>query len=240
MYLDQIRDVSEEWAFVLNLGIVIQSLFFGFLIILIPVIGKWKSLFKRQRGTLGVIVYYSCLGLGYMLVEIFLIQRLVFFLSNPIFATSIVITSMLIISGVGNIVSRRIARDRAWRVRIAVIGIVVSMLFYMFLLGPFLDGFREAGMVIRVLLTVLVIAPSAFFLGMPFPNGLASLTENKNSLIPWAWGMNGALSVTGAALADLISVSMGFPVLITFVCFLYIVVGIIFPANRKVFANNSV
>lgn len=240
MYLDQIRDVSEEWAFVLNLGIVIQSLFFGFLIILIPVIGKWKSLFKRQRGTLGVIVYYSCLGLGYMLVEIFLIQRLVFFLSNPIFATSIVITSMLIISGVGNIVSQRIARDRAWRVRIAVIGIVVSMLFYMFLLGPFLDGFREAGMVIRVLLTVIVIAPSAFFLGMPFPNGLASLTENKNSLIPWAWGMNGALSVTGAALADLISVSMGFPVLITFVCILYIVVGIIFPANRKVFANNSV
>lgn len=240
MYLDQIQDVSEEWAFVLNIGIVVQSLFFGFLIILIPVIGKWKSLFKRQRGTLGVIVYYSCLGLGYMLVEIFFIQRLVFFLSNPIFATSIVITSMLIISGVGNIVSRRIARDRAWRVRIAVIGIVVSMLFYMFLLGPFLDMFRENGMVIRVLLTVIVIAPGAFFLGMPFPNGLSSLTEHKNDLIPWAWGMNGALSVTGAALANLISVSMGFPVLLAFVCALYIIVGLIFPANRKDFAKYSV
>jgi hypothetical protein len=234
MYLDQMEDVSEEWAYILNLGIVIQSIFFGFLIILIPIVGKWKALFKRQRGTLGVIVYYSCLGLGYMLVEIFLIQRLVFLLSNPIFSTSIVITTMLIISGVGNIVSRYIAKERAWRVRIAVIGIVLSMLFYLFLLNPIMETFRDTGMIVRILITVLIIAPGAFFLGMPFPNGLSTLTEHKSDLIPWAWGMNGALSVTGAALAQIISVSAGFPLLLAIVGVLYIAVGIIYPSNMQV------
>ncbi len=232
LYLDQVQDVSEEWAYVLILGTVIQSLFFGLLIILIPVITRWRQLFKQQKGTVGVIIYYSCLGLGYMLVEIFFIQRLVLFLSNPIFSTSIVITSMLIISGVGNIVSRRIAEKRLWRVRIAVVGIVASMAFYMFLLGPILSSFHETSMVLRIVVAILIVAPGAFFLGMPFPNGLSELTEHKKGLLPWAWGMNGALSVTGAALAQLISVSMGFPFLLIFVAVLYVIVGIIFPSNQ--------
>lgn len=233
MYLDQIQDVSEEWSFLLNLGILVQALFFGFLIILIPIIGKWKESFRKQRGTLGVIIYYSCLGLGYMLVEIFLIQRLLFLLSNPIFSTSIVITSMLIISGIGNLVSSRISKRRVVRVRIAAIGIFASMLFYFFFLGPIMGVFREAVMPIRILIAIGLIAPGAFFLGMPFPNGLSALTEHRNRLIPWAWGMNGGLSVAGAALAQVVSVSYGFPVVLLIVMFLYIIVGVIFPANER-------
>ena len=238
MYLDQIQDVSEEWAFLLNLGILIQAVFFGFLVILIPILGRWKALFQKKRGTFGVIMYYSCLGLGYMLVEIFLIQRLIFLLSNPIFSTSIVITSMLIISGIGNLASSRIARRRVARVRVAAIGIFVSMLFYFFLLGPVMSTFREAVMPVRILVAILVVAPGAFFLGMPFPNGLSALTEHRNKLLPWAWGMNGGLSVAGAALAQVVSVSFGFPVVLLIVMFLYIVVGVFFPANeqRSIFA----
>ncbi len=233
IYIDQIQDVSEEWAFLLNLGILIQAVFFGFLIILIPIIGRWRDLFQKRRGTLGVIVYYSCLGLGYMLVEIFLIQRLIFLLNNPIFSTSIVITSMLIISGIGNLVSSRIAERRVVRVRVAAIGIFTTMLFYFFLLGPVMSIFRETDMVIRILVAILVIAPGAFFLGMPFPNGLSALTEKRNRLIPWAWGMNGGLSVAGAALAQVVSVSYGFPLVLLIVMFLYIIVGVIFPANER-------
>ena len=233
MYLDQIQDVSEEWAFLLNLGILIQAVFFGFLVILIPIVGRWKDLFQKKRGTLGVIIYYSCLGLGYMLVEIFFIQRLVFLLSNPIFSTSIVITSMLIISGLGNLISSRIPRRRVLRVRIAAIGIFVSMLFYFFLLGPVMSVFRESVMPLRILIAILLVAPGAFFLGMPFPNGLSALTEHRNRLLPWAWGMNGGLSVAGAALAQVVSVSLGFPVVLLIVMFLYIVVGVVFPANEQ-------
>jgi hypothetical protein len=233
MYLDQMQEVSEEWAYILILGILIQAIIFGFLIILIPVISRWKDLFKRQRGIVRIIIYYSCLGLGYMLVEIFLIQRLVFFLSNPIFSVSIVITSMLIISGIGNLTSQFIAKNnRTWRVRIAVIGIVLSMLFYLFLLSPVLNFLRSENMMVRILISILVIAPGAFFLGMPFPNGLSSLTEKRPQLLPWAWGMNGGLSVAGTALAQLISVSSGFTHLLTLVIVVYVIVGMTYRANE--------
>ncbi|MBN1649255.1 MAG: hypothetical protein JW874_14555 [Spirochaetales bacterium] len=233
MYLDQMRDVSEEWAYILIFGILLQAIFFGLLIILIPITTRWRDLFKRQRGIARIIVYYSCLGLGYMFIEIFLIQRLVFFLSNPIFSTSIVITSMLIISGVGNLTSQFIFRNnRAWRVRIAVIGIVLSILFYIFLMSPILNALRSAIMLVRIMISILLVAPAAFFMGMPFPNGLSTLIENREQLLPWAWGMNGGLSVAGTALAQLISVSSGFTLLLVIAMAVYIIVGITFTANE--------
>jgi hypothetical protein len=70
-------------------------------------------------------------------------------------------------------------------------------------------------------------------MGVPYPNGLDSLQENKPRLLPWAWGMNGGLSVAGSALARIISVSSGFPVLLGLSIGLYIIVGAFFPVNRS-------
>ena len=231
-YLDQIQDVSEDWGYLLLLGILIQSIVLGAIIIAMPVAGRWQELFKRRRGTAGVILYFACLGLGYMLVEIFLIQRLVFLLVNPIYSVSIVITSMLIVSGVGNLVSRYLGKTRTVIVRIACVGIAASMLFYIFGLTPLLSVFRDESMFVRVLISIAAVIPSAFFLGMPFPNGLSAITENRPRLLPWAWGMNGGLSVTGTALAWILSVSYGFNVILISVAVLYAIVGLIFPVNE--------
>ncbi len=232
MYLDQVQDVSEDWGYLLRLGILLQSIILGALVITMPVVGRWRELFKKQRGTIGVILYFACLGLGFMLVEIFLIQKLVFILTNPIYSVSIVITSMLIISALGNLTSSFISKSRTVIVRVACIGILASMAFYIFGLNPVLNAFRDQSMFIRILISIAVIAPSAFFLGMPFPNGLDGLTENRPRLLPWAWGMNGGLSVTGSALAWIFSVAYGFNVVLVSVIVLYAIVGIIFPVNE--------
>lgn len=232
LYLDQIGDISEEWGYLLILGILLQSIFFGLLIIGIPVIGRFKELVKRERGTSRVILYYALLGLGFMLLEIYLIQRLVLFLSNPIYSVSIVITSMLIVSGIGNLTSRYFSPDRTTRVRIACVGIGLSVLFYLFFLTPILSAFISLPMIARIVISILLIAPGAFFLGMPFPNGLDALNEKRPLLLPWAWGMNGGLSVTGTALAQIISVSLGFPVLLVLVILVYAGVAVLFPVNE--------
>jgi hypothetical protein len=72
-------------------------------------------------------------------------------------------------------------------------------------------------------IAVVLIAPAAFFMGMTFPTGLDALGGKVGGLLPWAWGMNGALSVTGAVVARLLSVSFGF---------VHVLVGIIYPANE--------
>jgi spermidine synthase len=230
---DKIRAVSEDWGYLLILGVVIQSILFGLVVILVPVIGRWKALFSGRKGTAGVIIYFSSLGLGYMLVEIFLIQRLGEFLSNPTFSVSIVITSMLILSAVGNLVSGFLRKYRDYVVPLAAAGIVGMMIFYIFGLNGVLNAFRGASFGVRILVSLLVIAPSAFLMGIPFPNGLGELDSRRPSLLPWAWGMNGGLSVTGAALAKLVTVSAGFPFLLALAAFLYLLVGVFFPANKQ-------
>jgi hypothetical protein len=69
-------------------------------------------------------------------------------------------------------------------------------------------------------------------MGIPYPNGLDTLQQNRPHLLPWAWGMNGGLSVAGSALARVLSVSGGFPVLLAVGMGVYFLVGILYPANR--------
>ncbi len=231
MYMDQIEDISEEWGYLLLLGMLVQACIFGLIVIVIPVIGRWKELFKNRKGTVGVILYYAGLGLAYMLIEIFLIQRLSVFLSNPTYSASIVITVMLIFSALGNLASSAFKKYRTWVVLGGCVLIAAGLLFYMLGLGDFLNRFHSASLFIRVLASVVVIAPVAFFMGIPYPNGLDSLQENKPHLLPWAWGMNGGLSLAGSALARLLAVSSGFPVLLGIGMAVYIMVGCLYPVN---------
>jgi SAM-dependent methyltransferase len=233
MYLDQLRDISEEWGYLLLFAMLIQAVLFGVIVIIIPVIGRRKTLFKKRRGTIGVILYYAGLGLGYMLIEIYLIQRLAVFLSNPTYSTSIVITVMLVSSALGNITSSLLKRFRLFVVPIACALVGGGLLFYIFGLDGFLALFHSSSMTTRFLIAALVIAPPAFFMGIPYPNGLDSLQETKPHLLPWAWGMNGGLSLVGSALARLLSVSRGFPVLLQLGIVVYLMVGALFPINYK-------
>jgi SAM-dependent methyltransferase len=232
MYLDQMEDISEEWGYLLLLGMLVQACIFGFIVIVIPVVGRRKTLFRNPGSTVGIIFYYAGLGLGYMLIEIYLIQRLGVFLSNPTYSTSIVITVMLIFSALGNLASGLVKKFRLIVVPLACAAVAGGLLFYIFGLGEFLDRFHSAPLLTRIYISMLIIAPAAFFMGVPFPNGLDSLQKSKPHLLPWAWGMNGGLSVAGSALARVLAVSSGFSGLLALGIGVYLLVGILYPSNR--------
>jgi hypothetical protein len=180
----------------------------------------------------GVIFYYAGLGLGYMLIEIYLIQRLGIFLSNPTYSSSIVITVMLIFSALGNLASGLLNRFRSFVAPLACVAVAGGLLFYILALDGFLTPYHSASLFTRIRVSLFIIAPVAFFMGIPYPNGLDTLQRNKPHLLPWAWGMNGGLSVAGSALARVLSVSGGFPVLLAVGMVVYFLVGILYPANR--------
>jgi hypothetical protein len=69
-------------------------------------------------------------------------------------------------------------------------------------------------------------------MGIPFPTGLRELTKHKRELVPWAWGINGAFSVTGTSLARLVSISWGFSAVLIGVIMLYLLVFLTFSGNR--------
>ncbi|MCL1817902.1 MAG: hypothetical protein FWG35_03155 [Spirochaetaceae bacterium] len=233
MYLDKIEEVSEEWGYLLLLGMLVQACIFGLLVILLPVIVRWKELSKNRRGTAGVIFYYAGLGLGYMLIEIFLIQRLSVFLSNPTYSASIVITVMLVFSALGNLSSSFFKDYRTWVVLGAGILVAAGISFYIFGLDGLLARYQSSSISMRVFVSALAIAPVAFFMGVPYPNGLDALQGSKPHLLPWAWGMNGGLSLAGSALARILSVSSGFPVLLGVGVVVYLMVAFLFPVNEE-------
>jgi hypothetical protein len=235
-YLDQMEDISEEWGYLLLLGMLIQACLFGLVVILIPLIARRRELFRGGAGAgtaIAVVLYYAGLGLGYMLIEIYLIQRLGAFLSNPTYSASIVITVMLIFSALGNLASGLVKRFRMLAVPVSCALVAGGLLFYIHGLDAFLDRFHSAPLWARIFAAGLIIAPEAFFMGVPYPNGLDSLQENKPHLLPWAWGMNGGLSVAGSALARIISVSAGFPALLMLGIGVYGMVGVLFPVNLR-------
>jgi SAM-dependent methyltransferase len=153
--------------------------------------------------------YFVLIGLGFMFVEIGLLQRLSVFLGHPIYSLSIVLFSIILFTGLGSLASDRIALDRsgaftAWAVLVAAYVLALPLL-----LPNMLQGFAGAGTLVRATLAVLMIAPGAFLMGFGFPNGMRLVMQHDQRPTPWFWGMNGAAGVLGSAIAVAISITFG-------------------------------
>ena len=175
------------------------------------------------------------------MAEVFLIQRLSSFLADPVYSNAIIITVLLISSGVGSLASSTLKVPRATLVRGAAGGIVALTLLYLVVgLPPLLRALLGLPLALKALAAVILVAPIGLCLGIPFPSGLSALSQERKEILPWAWGVNGALSVTGSVLTRLISMSAGFSVVLACVATLYIAAGILYPANQARAARRAV
>jgi hypothetical protein len=99
--------------------------------------------------------------------------------------------------------------------------IILILLLYSFLLTPVLLQTIHLPLLIKVLIVLTLIAPAAFLMGMPFPSGLSRLLTRNEAVVPWAWGINGCVSVISTALATIVSVEMGFTWVMLLAAFAY-------------------
>jgi hypothetical protein len=156
------------------------------------------------------IVYFSCLGAGYIMVEVGLIAHFVMALGNATVSASVLITGMLVFSGLGSLTSERILP----RMRIAMppifLAIGALLIFYALFLNNALDAIGAFPYGARLLLCFLFIAPPAFLMGFPMPIAMTTLGRlGKDHMFIWAWGVNGCFSVIGAAAAPVIATNFG-------------------------------
>jgi hypothetical protein len=166
---------------------------------------------RRRRGAgavrgdwLSTSVYFGGLGLGFLLVEVALVQRFIVFLEQPAYSFAVVLLGLLLFSGFGSALSAR----APWRATLAALVVAISL--YPWLLSATFSALLPEGFAVRVLVALLVLAPLGLLMGVPFPRGLASLGRRTPSWLPLAWGVNGFASVIGAVLAAVIALSWGF------------------------------
>jgi len=170
---------------------------------------------QTRSGSSVRVLYFIAIGLGYIMVEVALIQRFVLFLGYPTYALTVVVFVMLLSSGAGSLASRRWFNQPA-RVTVALLAIVAGLVIYVFVLPHLLEAMIGLAFAMKLAVSILLLAPLGFAMGMPFPNGLRALTERgpgeNSGAVEWAWAMNAASSVLGSVLAIVIAIRFGLSV----------------------------
>lgn len=167
------------------------------------------SRLPRERSVRVFLLLFVCLGAGYILIQVALIQKFVLFLGHPTHALWVIIFSMLVSSGAGSFQSRRFAGEdgsRLGRVLLAVAALVGALAL---IATPFTTWAVGWPFAARVAATVALIAPVGFAMGIPFPTALAMLERRHARSVRWAWSINAASSVLGSALAIFFALYLG-------------------------------
>jgi len=160
----------------------------------------------RRRGQWLDLAYFVLLGLGYLFVEIPLMQRAILFLGHPARAVTTVLFSLLLFSGVGSALSSKLKVKAPWVLGglVVMIGVVAAGLPWTF------DALLPLPWGLRLAVTAILLAPLGMLMGLPFPLGLSYLSQVAPDRLAWAWAANGAASVVASVLAALVALSVGF------------------------------
>jgi hypothetical protein len=165
---------------------------------------------SHLKGSGAAFVYFAGIGLGFMLVEISQMQRLILFLGHPTYSLSVVLFTLLLASGLGSYTTQKITPETALpagRLRLAGL---LGMLVLFGLLTPLVTrALAGAQTPWRILATILLLFPVGIFMGMAFPLGIKQAGRRAVDITPWLWGINGAASVCASVLAVLIALGSG-------------------------------
>ncbi len=218
---------QQELGPLINIAVLAQALPIAAAVLLAPLVAA------RRIGTKGAplgraILYFPALGLGYLFIEIALIGEASLYLDDVTTAFALVLSGMLIFSGLGSMAANRLRLRFAWGAILGILGLCLAVLPAVILatIGWPLP--------VRLGLLALLIGPLSFALGMPFPLGLAEAGKTGRGFLPWAWALNGAFSVIATPMANLIATELGFRFLLGGAAVLYGLAWLSFPAMAPV------
>lgn len=184
------------------------------ILVVLSVVGLLAPLRFSQAGerpALPSLLYFGAIGLGFLLLEIVLIQRFVLFLGFPTYSLSVVLFSLLIFTGIGSAVSSRLAHTRRTLTR--VLGVAAALIVASaFTLQPLLRSLIDLPFPARVGVSIALLAPVGVALGMPMPLGLARFSALYPRSVAYAWGVNGIASVLASVLGIVVAINFGYRV----------------------------
>ncbi len=176
------------------------------LCIVIPLLVSTKK--GLLKGALPLTMFFASIGLGFMLVEISQMQRLIVFLGHPTYGLSVVLFALLSSSGLGSYSTQKMSSPVNRAPAVARLLLLIGVLAIFGMLTPHaISAFRGTTTWLRILVAVVVLFPLGLFMGMAFPIGMRTASAKVAPLTPWFWGINGATSVCASVLAVAIALS---------------------------------
>lgn len=180
------------------------------------------------------LAWFAVIGLGFMLVQVGLMQRFSVYLGHPTYAVVVILASMILAAGAGSFVSDRVGVAPGSKALARVPALAMLLLFADWLLVQTLvEHTIEHGLFVRCLVVVAIVAPSAFLMGFFFPLGMRLVQRIQDAATPWMWGVNGACGVLGAVAAVAISMWAGIGANLLIAAFLYGTLAFVGPALAR-------
>jgi Spermine/spermidine synthase domain len=211
------RPIAEVSLLIL----LVQSAVVAGLCILLPLALLDRGSLQAERPW-GWLAYFAALGLGFIMVEIALLQRFLLFLGQPIYTYAVVLAGLLIFTGFGSYAAGSWSVELHRTLKRALLSAVIVVLAMAVITPLVFRACLGFGLFSRVTIALLLVAPLGFVLGMPFPLGLRLAMQRSSALGSWAWGVNGFFTVIGTVLALMLGMMIGFRLVLLLACACYL------------------
>ncbi len=189
------------------------------------------SRLPTEPGVRAFLLYFVCIGAGYILIQVALIQKFILFLGHPTYALTVIIFSMLISSGLGSYFSHRLMRKL--QVQFVLLGIAAAVTVLAFVAAPISQFGAGWPLPWKAAVTVCLIAPAGFLMGIPFPTGLTRLERRFPQAVRWAWALNAAASVLGSVAAICLAIYVGLRTTVLMGALLYLCALVVVSLRKK-------
>ncbi len=196
----------------------------------------WLPLTWLQRAGLSstaalpTMVYFGCLGAAFIMIEVVLISKFIVLIGFPIYSMATVLFTILVAAGIGSRTSAWVSNRRGQRA-VWVFPCLASVVGGLVVAFPHMrDLALPLGQPARIALSAALLLPLGVCLGMPFPLGIVALQAAAPRLIPWAWGINGFMTVVGSLLAAIFSITFGFDCTLLLAAGIYLVAMLVLPS----------
>ncbi len=214
---------------------------FGFMlaaiILVITTIVLPAMLWTRKQGAAkppaaGGIAYFIAIGLGFMFVEMSMMQQLSIFLGHPIYSLVVVLAGLIFSTGVGSLASDRLELSSTWRSRLPAVAASVLIVVYSLIVLPVVHAFTAGVLWQRIVISLALVTPCGFLLGFCFPVGMrwmTALRQERN--LPWMWALNGAAGTLGSFVAIVVSMETSIQTCVLTGAACYFLAGCVMPAK---------
>ncbi|MBX7250003.1 MAG: hypothetical protein K1X35_13290 [Caulobacteraceae bacterium] len=222
---------QAEIGGLVNLAVLAQAIVIALLVLAAPALFRRRVAGREEPRHRWSALYFPALGLGFLFIEIMLIDKAAFYLNDYSTAFALVLTSMLLFSGIGSLIAGQVSARPKAAAGLSLVAVLAWCALVYTQAEPWMVATLGQPYWLRAVTVMAVAAPVALALGIPFPMGLTQVGAGR--ALPWAWGLNGAFSVVATPLANLISRDFGFSWLLISAAALYAVAFLALPPGRR-------
>jgi predicted membrane-bound spermidine synthase len=222
-----------KWALTYSNSVYLSILFLSILLpvglIFIPLKASTKGYVSKN-----FVFYFFLIGLSFITVEIIMIKIFQLYLGNPAYSISVIISSLLVSSGIGSLLSKKMKGiiGKYFILIFSVLLFLILVLYSLFLF-KIISAFIHFDLIGRVFITFILIFIPGFLMGVFFPTGIEYIGKRQKSMVGWAWGSNAFATVLGSVMTVIIAINWNFSVSLLLAALFYISAGLIYSFSTK-------